>query len=105
MPVSTYERRLRPNCCPREAGLDDRTTLLSAVEPLTARPAAVGRLTPFADLPRLAIGKGLLRTGVGQEPPFFAQNRGGERCRVVEINSLDFCFHGINNLFPQKQTE
>jgi hypothetical protein len=42
------ERPLRPNCFPREAGLDDRTTLLPAVEPLTARPAAEGRLGPTA---------------------------------------------------------
>jgi hypothetical protein len=40
------ERQRWPNCCPREAGLGDRTTLLPAVEPLAARPAAVGRLPP-----------------------------------------------------------
>lgn len=42
------ERPQRPNCCPRDAGLDDRTTLLPAVEPLTTRPAEVGRLQPVA---------------------------------------------------------
>src|ERR1700756_2324938 len=35
-----------PNCCPREAGLVDQTTQLPAIEPLTARPTAVGRAWP-----------------------------------------------------------
>jgi hypothetical protein len=38
-----------PNRCPRKAGVDDRTTQLTAVEPQTARPAVVGRKCEFAD--------------------------------------------------------
>jgi hypothetical protein len=39
----TSQRRQWPNRCPRKAGVDDRTTQLTAVEPQTARPAVVGR--------------------------------------------------------------
>jgi hypothetical protein len=44
----------RPSCCPREVGLDDRTTQIPAVETLTARPTAMGRLEPVAHGPRPA---------------------------------------------------
>ena len=53
------ERPLRPNCCPREAGLDDRTTLLSAVGPLTARPAEVGRVRSFGCRKKTAVKRPL----------------------------------------------